>query len=529
MHSGRVVTIGLLCAGLTAGALGAMQALPARAQPTGAADRCAALTGFKSPGLEITGAKTVAAIPAGTLPRSPFGPEKIGVALPEHCRVEGMINRRKGAGGVEYGIGFALALPTEWNGRFLYQGGGGLNGSIGQPFGIEGAGDVPALARGFAVVATDSGHKGEVFDDTFMRDQQAALDFAYHSVGKTTETGRALATAFYGRAPSKTYSAGCSTGGREGMLAAQSYPLLFDGVVAAAPAMRTGHSNIALDNAAVAFNRVAPKDSQGRPNPPQAFSSADRKLLADAVAGQCDAQDGLKDDLIFNLRACRFDPGVLQCKGAKSDSCLSPGQVEALRTAFGGPRDARGLPIYTNYPYDLGMIVERPGLSFLPSSAPSPLGPPNLALAFDVEAERARVAADDMQSMTDTAFWTNLSTFYGRGGKIIFYHGASDPWFSTFDTEDYERRLRAANPGFDSSRYYNVPSMSHCGGGGLDRFDMLGPLVEWVENGRAPGAIVAKGVAFPGRTRPLCPAPQYAHYRGKGDPQNAANFECRGG
>jgi hypothetical protein len=529
MASKRLVALAILAAGAAVATLAGVRSRPAGAQSTDATSRCAAMKGFKASGLEITNARIVPETPAGTLQRNPFGPEKIGVALPMHCRVEGVINRRKGVGGVEYGIGFALALPTEWNGRFLYQGGGGLNGSIGEPFGIEGAGDVPALARGFAVIATDSGHKGAVFDDAFMRDQQAALDFAYHSVGKTTETGRALATAFYGREPSKTYGAGCSTGGREGMLAAQSYPLLFDGVVAAAPAMRTGHSNIALANAAVAFNRIAPKDNQGKPIPTQAFSSADRKLLADAVARQCDALDGLKDELVFNLRACRFDPGLLQCKGSKSDSCLSGGQVDALRTAFGGPKDARGQPIYVSYPYDLGMIVERPGISFFPSSAPSPLGPPNLELAFDVEAEHARVVGDDLQSMTDTAFWTNLSTFYGRGGKIIFYHGASDPWFSTFDTEDYERRLRAANPGLDASRFYNVPSMSHCGGGGLDRFDMLGPLVEWVENGRAPGAIIAKGAAFPGRTRPLCPAPQHAHYKGRGDPQDAANFECRGG
>jgi feruloyl esterase len=523
-----MIALGLLGVGVGMAALAMAQGLPAQAQMTGGAQRCAALASVRSPGLEVTSAKMVATIPAGTVQRNPFGPEKIGVPLPEHCRVEGTINRRKGVDGVEYGIGFALALPTDWNGRFLYQGGGGLNGSIGEPYGIEGAGDVPALARGFAVVATDSGHKGAVFDDSFMRDQQAALDFAYHSVGRTTETGRHLATIFYGREPSKTYSAGCSTGGREGMLAAQSYPLMFDGVVAAAPAMRTGHSNIALANAAAAFNRVAPKDAEGRPIPTQAFSSADRKLLAGAVAGQCDALDGLEDDLLFNLGACRFDPGVLQCKGAKTDSCLSAGQVDALRTAFGGPKDSRGQPIYSAYPYDLGLLVERPGISFFPTSMPSPLGPPNLALTLDVEAERARVLADDLQSMTDTAFWTNLSTFYGRGGKIIFYHGASDPWFSTYDTEDYERRLRAANPGFDSSRFYNVPSMSHCGGGGLDRFDMLGPLVDWVENGRAPGAIVAKGVAFPGRTRPLCPAPQHAHYKGNGDPNDAGNFECRG-
>lgn len=518
--------------GLMAAATAALMAgasAPAFAQAENAAQRCEALTGFSLPGVEITSAKMIPAAPPGTVPVSSFSDEKIGVPLPEHCRVEGVIDRRKGVGGTEYGIGFALALPSDWNGRFLYQGGGGLNGSIGEPIGIMAAGGRPALARGFAVIATDSGHKGAVFDDAFMKDQQAALDFAWHSVGKTTATGRAITTEYYGTAPHHTYSAGCSTGGREGMLAAQAYPLMFDGVVAGAPAMRTGYSNIALSHAAVAFNRIAPRDEQGRPIPTQAFSAADRKLLAAAAARQCDALDGLKDGMIFNLRGCSFDPAVLQCKADKQADCLSAEQVTALQAAFAGPSDSRGRPVYARFPFDIGLLDVSPGnpMSFLPTDAPSPLGPPDLSLAIDVDAEVERVRNDDLQNLTDTANWLNLSTFYGRGGRIIFYHGASDPWFSTFDTEDHERRLKAANPGVDGSRFYNVPNMSHCGGGGLDRFDMLGALVDWVEKGVAPEAIVATGPAMPKRSRPLCPAPLYAHYRGKGDPELASSFACR--
>jgi feruloyl esterase len=420
-------------------------------------------------------------------------------------------------------------LPTNWNGRFLYQGGGGLNGSVGEPLGIAGAGDVPALARGFAIISTDSGHKGAVFDAAFMRDQQAALDFAYNSVGKVTETGKALTTEFYGRSPDKTYSAGCSTGGREGMLAAQSYPMLFDGVVAGAPAMMTGHSNLALLNAAVAFNQIAPNDAQGHLLPAQAFSAGDKKLLSEAVANQCDGMDGLKDGLIQNLNACHFDPAVLQCRGTKGADCLSSAQVKALHTSFGGPRESNGKEVYVRFPYDLGLVggPTSNAISFLPGGAPSPVGPPSQALQIDVDQELAKVRADDMQNLTDTAFWTNLSTFYGRGGRIIFFHGASDPWFSTFATEAYEQRLKKDNPGVDGSRFYNVPSMSHCSGGGLDRFDLLGALVDWVEKGVAPTRVAATSPAFPGRSRPLCPAPQYAHYKGSGDPQDGANFECR--
>ncbi len=527
----RASIITLALVGASTLTLGSDQRL--LAQSAGRTDpaRCSALTGVKAAGLEITSAKVVPAAAPGTVVANPITGEKVAVALPEHCRVEGMLNRRKGVDNVEYGIGFALTLPANWNGRFLFNGGGGLNGSIGAPLGVTASGDSPALARGFAVIATDSGHKGAVFDAAFMKDQQASLDFAYNSVGKVTETGKALVAEFYGRPAERTYGAGCSTGGRENMLAAQSYPMMFDGVIVGAPAMMTGHSNLALLNAMVAFNQIAPKDAQGRPNPAQDFSPDGRKLLADAVADTCDALDGLKDGLIQNLNACRFDPVVLQCKGKKGASCLSSAQVKALRTAFAGPRDKNGEEVYVRFPYDLGLVggPSSNAISFLPGGAPSPVGPPSLALQIDVDEELARVRADDMQNMTDTAFWTNLSTFYGHGGKVIFFHGASDPWFSTFATQDYEQRLRKDNPGVDGSRFYNVPGMSHCGGGGLDRFDMLSALVDWVENGVAPSRIIATGPSFPGRSRPLCPAPQHAHYKGSGDPQNAANFECRSG
>lgn len=528
MAVGRILGAAAVLAGAMASAGGADD-LSAQ-KPSGRdIRRCAALDRFRMAGLEITSARVVPVTPSNTVRFSPFNPATIGVPLPQHCRVEGVLDRRKGVDGVEYGVGFALVLPDNWNGRFLYQGGGGLNGSIGEPLGVTAAGAVPALARGFAIIATDSGHKGAVFDAAFMKDQQAALDFAYDSVGKVTETGRYIATEYYGRAPDHIYSTGCSTGGREGMLAAQSYPLLFDGVIAGAPAMRTGYSNIALTNAAVAFNQIAPRDAQKRPIPAQAFSLDDKKLLTTAVLNQCDALDGLKDGLIYNLHACHFDPAVLQCKGkTKRSDCLSAGQVKALRTAFDGPRDSKGREVYTRFPYDPRQFgASGPGLSFLPSSGPNPLGPPNLALSINVDEEVDKVRADDMQNLTDTSSWTNLSTFYGRGGRIIFFHGASDPWFSTFDTEAYERKLRTANPGVDASRFYSVPGMSHCETGGLDRFDMLTALMDWVEKGIPPTSIVSTGADFPGRSRPLCPAPLHAHYKGSGDPQDAANFECR--
>jgi pimeloyl-ACP methyl ester carboxylesterase len=512
--------------------IGGLQSAAAEDGPAKAANsraRCQALTGLHLAGVEITGARLVPATPAGTVPFNPVTQNMIPVAMPEYCRVEGVINRRKGAKGVEYGIGFALALPNNWNGRLMFQGGGAFNGSIRQPFGNACNPRDPALAQGFAVISTDSGHKGEPFDTTFMRDQKAALDFAFNAVSAVTRLGKELVMAYFGREPHHTYSVGCSTGGREGMLAAQRYPALFDGVIAGDPAMRSAYTRIAGWNATIAFNRIAPRDVQGNPLRIQAFPAEDQKFLHAAVAEQCDGLDGLKDGLILNLAACKFDPAVLQCEKEKDAGCLSAEQVTALKAAFGGPRDGQGNPLYTGFPYDLGLLGEHPEspMNILPASVPGIYNNPPSPFTFDFAPEIARIRADPVQILSDTKDWTDLGTFYRRGGKIIFYHGASDPWFSVYDTLDYFQRNKEANPEFDSSRFYSVPNMGHCGDGGMEVFDMLTPLIDWVENGKAPGAIVATDWLRTGTTRPLCPWPQYGRYKGAGDPRDAANFECR--
>src|ERR1700722_10704875 len=177
------------------------------AQAGGAASRCSDMLKFQAPGEKIAIAKadaTPASAP-GTLRINPNFPGTIPVAVPPFCHVEGVINQRTGADGKTYGIGFALGLPDQWNGRFLFQGGGGLNGSVALPLGSQAAGEAPALARGFAVVSTDSGHAGAVFDGSFFRDQQASLDFYYVAIGRVAELAKNMIAAYYGRAAERSY------------------------------------------------------------------------------------------------------------------------------------------------------------------------------------------------------------------------------------------------------------------------------------------------------------------------------------
>ncbi len=490
---------------------------------------CADLLRFQLPGtaLEITRAESIPAgapIAAGGLPGAPTMP------LPAHCRVEGVIDRREGVGGKAYGIGFAIALPDDWSGRFLFQGGGGLNGSVGLPVGASAAGDTPALMRGYAVVATDSGHKGSVFDGSFFEDQQASLDFYYVAIGRVTEVAKRVVATHYGRAAEHAYFAGCSTGGREAMVVTQRYPTSFDGVVSGNPAIRTGYSNLALAYIGAVFAQAAGRDAAGKPA--ELFSAADRTLIVDALLDACDDKDGIKDGMIFDSRGCRFDPAALVCRAGQTAGCLAPAKAEALKTAFAGPKDVRGNQIYPGFPYDAGIAQGPPGLPGLLFGPRIPVSQPFSAAEFDVDREAVRIAAGVDQLIGDS-IWTKLSTFSGRGGKLLFYHGSSDPWFSPLDTLGYYERMTRDNGGPDKvlpwSRLYLVPGMGHCGGGSaaLDRFDMLTAVTNWVEKGIAPDAIVATGRAFPGRSRPLCAHPAHAHYTGQGDPQDAKNYVCR--
>jgi feruloyl esterase len=314
------------------------------------------------------------------------------------------------------------------------------------------------------------------------------------------------------------------------MIVSQRYPTYFDGIVAGAPAMRTGYSNLGLRWGATALNAIAPKDAQGKPQTSQALSDADRKLISDAMLAACDALDGAKDGLVFAAPGCKFDPAVLACKGTRTTDCLSAAQVAAVKKVMSGPKASDGRQVYPGYLWDTGITNTRGGLPGVLVGPPIPEGPAT-GSTMNVDAEAAQ--AHDGRSMAgDANGWTNLSTFQGRGGKLIFFHGQADAWFSAIDTIQYYERLAADNPPAplsDWSRLFLVPGMGHCSGGERtpDRFNMVGAIVDWVEKQTPPERIIATGASMAGESRPLCPYPAHAHYGGTGDAKDAASYSCK--
>lgn len=506
------------------------------------AQDCAGLKNLAIVGTSIASADAVpAGSKAGGMMGPPLGP------LPAFCKVDGVIRDRTGADGRHYGIHFELRLPATWNGKFFFQGGGGLDGSVGPAVGATGRGLPSALERGYAVASDDGGHQGG--DVSFGHEQQARLDFAFESTPETARVVRQLISVYYGKPPAHSYFVGCSNGGREAMMAIQRDPLDFDGAVAGDPGFRLTRAAIAEAWDTQAFLAVAPKDAAGHPILSKSFSSDDLKLVANAVLEKCDALDGLKDGEINNFAACKFDPAELVCNGEKDAACLTRGQVAAIGKIFGGAHDSKGNALYSGWPYDagigeMGWRIWKIGMSptAQPNAVNTTLGAASLAgyfvhpyveglTAFNIDFDRAAALTDQTARIND-AVDTDLSTFASHGGRLIIYEGLSDPVFSASDIIDYYQQLEQANGGQEKTasiaRLFLIPGMNHCGGGpATDQFDALTALEKWVELGQAPQSIVATGAAFPGRTRPLCPYPQYAAYNGAGNSQDTANFTCK--
>jgi pimeloyl-ACP methyl ester carboxylesterase len=494
------------------------------------ADPCGNLLAFKTSENNVT-IKNAAIVPAGPVPPVLYQRPYAGT-LNAYCRVDGVIDERIGEAGKPYAIAFSIAMPKNWNGRFMMQGGGGLNGVVATPLGTSAAGDATALQRGFAVVTTDTGHQSDKgFDPSFFADQEAVLNFLYQAIGKVAITAKQIVAKHYGSAVEHSYYMGCSTGGREAMLMSQRYPRLFDGIVAGAPAMRTSFSNLADKWVAVSLNQSAPKDAQGKPIAERALSDQDRRLVIDALLKRCDAKDGIADNIISNVTGCDFDPMTIACKGAKKDSCISREQAQAIKLGFAGPKNSRGVQVYPGFWFDTG-IADTQGIPGLLNPGFHPVIGKIETTTMDVDDE-AMKAATAAAFVGDTAYWTLLNTFSNNGGKLIFYHGVSDPWFSAQDTARYYEQLVNDNGGEEKvsqwSRLFLVPGMGHCGGGSaaLDHFDMIDPIVDWVEKNQAPKQLTVTGEAFPNRSRPLCPYPTYAYYTGNGDSEKAENFVCK--
>jgi hypothetical protein len=513
----------------------------ASADETDTRKACESLSALSTPVFRVETSQWVAAS------RMSAGPGGAVSEVPSHCLFRVVLDPRpSGIEGVSYGTGIELRLPLDWNGRLLFQGGGGLDGMLTPAFGSI-TGFPPALSRGFAVVSTDGGHRGRSnVDARFAADQQAKINFAYQAVQRTIRETKLLITRFCGRKPDYSYFMGCSTGGREAMMAAQRLPLEFDGVVA-------GNASFNLTRVAAnqiwslqTVTKVAPKDANGKPNLSEAFTDAQLKAVSTAVLKQCDGLDGLEDGMINDFKACRFDPASLRCgtKGAPgAPECFTTRQIDALKDIFSGTRDSRGESLYGSTPYDTG-IAQPSWQAMHLGSASNP--PANASLGRDTLSLFAmtppKVNFDplhfdfdrDMEATAETAAINDAvatlhTTFAGHGGKMIVYHGLSDQamWTGAL-TQWYERLTPRDSQGPQSwARLFLVPGMTHCGGGqSTDQFDMLTAIQQWVEQGQATDRVIASGRAFPGKTRPLCPYPKVARFDG-GNPDDQKSFSCR--
>ncbi len=504
------------------------------------ARRCHSLVNLIGPDAHLD---AVEYVQEGSLP-PPF-PGMPKIPAPAHCRLAVTLHPRMGADGQRFGLGFELRLPLSWNGRFLFQGGGGLDGAIRPAIGFNFSGGPSALARGFAIVSMDAGHEGP--DASFASDQQARLDYAYVALGEVAKRAKAIVAAFYGKAPSYSYFDGCSNGGRQGMMAASRFPDLFDGIVAGDPGFRLSRAAVAEAWATAQFARIARRDATGHPILSTALTDGDLGLVSRAILKECDAKDGLADGMVANWQACHFRIEELRCRPGET-TCLAARKIEALKQVFGGAHDSSGRQLYASWPWDPGIAAPSwrswtlgTSPTAVGNSANETLGADALAryfstpaytvpltpFAFDFDQAEARVA--ETGAIND-ATGTLLNSFTQRGGKLLLYHGLADPVFSPLDTVAWFDRLqRTMGPTPAWARLFLVPGMNHCAmGPATDRFDALRALQVWVEQNQPPDRIDAFGSAQPGKAvhRPLCPYPAYAHYVG-GLEDKADSFECR--
>ena len=457
----------------------------------------------------------------GPIPMPGAPPTAAAPLLPAFCRVAATLMPSLDS---EIKIEVWLPAGDTWNGKYLAVGGGGWVGSINH--GAMAA----ALQDGYATSSTDTGHTGPTAEFAVGHPEKVT-DFAYRAVHEMTVKAKEIMAAHYGRSPKLSYWTGCSTGGRQGLLEAQRYPADFEGIIAGAPA----NNQIQLSAWRFALETAALKDAA------RVVPTAKTALLNRAVLAACDSLDGVKDGFLSDPQKCRFDPSTLLCRGPDADNCLTAPQLESVKQAYAPATKKTGERIYP------GLVPgSEAGWALLATVRPEPntidLGMFRYVAhedaawdwrSFDLDRDTALA---EKKAGAITAVDPDLSAFKARGGKLLIYHGWNDGGsggaISPLNTLDYFSSILATMGANQENwlRLFMVPGMAHCGGGpGPSQFNMLAALERWQESGIAPGQITAYHVENNRvtMTRPLCPYPQVAIYRGTGSTSDAANFTCK--
>jgi Tannase and feruloyl esterase len=481
---------------------------------------CDALVKQALPNTTVTSAQLVAAgqfAPPGANPAPPGNPSPFA-NLPAFCRVAATLTPS-----TDSDIKIEVWMPAAgWNGKFLGVGNGGWSGNI--SYGPLAAG----LRRGYAAASTDTGHSGGSANFALGHPEKL-IDFAWRSVHEMTVQAKAIVAAFYGNGPRLSYWTGCSSGGKQGLKEAQRFPADYDGIVAGAPANFWTHLMVG----GLWIGHATLKD-------PASYIPREKyALIHKAALEACDANDGVKDGVLEDPARCRFDPKALLCAGDDGPTCLTAPQVEAAKKIYTGATHARtGKQIFPGLEpgSELGWAAMAGGPDAFPIVADHfkyvVFKDPSWnfkTLNFDADVD----LADNMDNGLLNAIDPNLKPFFGRRGKLLLYHGWNDQLIAPRNTINYYTSVVTAvgsAASSDSIQLFMAPGANHCGGGeGPSNFDALSAIEQWVEKGKAPTEIIAShmssGVAD--RTRPLCPYPQIAQYKGTGSTDDAASFACR--
>ncbi len=476
---------------------------------------CESLATFALAGGAVNRAQSVEA--GGFASPDSATPTEAFRTLPAFCRVAATLKPSP-----DSEIHIEVWMPAAgWNGKFQAVGNGAFSGAIGY------RAMAAALARGYATSSTDTGHAGGSASFALGHPEKV-IDFGWRAVHEMTAAAKAIIAAHYDAGPKFSYWNGCSAGGRQAMKEAQRFPADFDGIIAGAPGLDwTGRAA-----QAVRVAQVLEKVETAR------LSHAQLRLLHGAVLQACDAIDGVKDGVLEEPSKCTFDPGILQCNSTDASACLTAPQIETVRLMYSGALNPKTKREITGL--SPGSELGWTNLGWTASARATGLDqfryivfkdPAWNIQQFNFPTDIVR--AEETDAGTINALDADLRPFIDRGGRMIQYHGWSDPQISPASSTQYYTRvlekLGGAEKVGDAYRLFMAPGMAHCGGGdGPNAFDMVSTLEQWVERGKAPVRILAShstdGVVD--RTRPLCPYPQRAVYSGTGSTDDAANFSC---